>query len=140
MSQGNEAFARNFFDTFNRDGVEGVLPYFDPEIEWFGPPEWLEEPVYSGHDGLRRLAAAWEGNFGEYRLDFEQLFELADDEVLVLAFQRGRIKGSDDRIELRVGFEWLVRDRRIARVKAHFSWEQALVAAGLSARDASAGS
>lgn len=48
MSQEDVEFARRFFETFNREGVEAVLTYFDPEIEWLTPPEWLEEEVYSG--------------------------------------------------------------------------------------------
>ena len=138
MSQGNVEFARRFFDTFNREGVEAVLPYFDPEIEWLTPPEWLEEQVYKGHQGLRKLAAAWGDNFAEYRLDFERLIDVADDEVLVLVHQRGRIKGSNAGIEQQVGFEWQLRDGRIDRVRVHFSWEDALDTAGLPEQDAQA--
>ena len=126
MSEEHIDFARRFFATFNREGVEGVLTHFDPEIEWLVPPEWLEERVYKGHAGLRKLAAAWAGNFGGYRLDFERLIDLGDDELLVLAYQRGLIKGSNVGIEHRVGFEWLLRDGKIARVRVHFSWEEAL--------------
>jgi ketosteroid isomerase-like protein len=130
MSQANVEFARRFFDTFNREGVEAVLTYFDPEVEWLAPPEWLEEHVYEGHQGLRKLAAAWGDNFEEYRLDFERLIDVDDGEVLVLVYQRGRIKGSDAGIEHQVGFEWQLRNGRIARVRVHFSWEDALEAAG----------
>jgi ketosteroid isomerase-like protein len=82
--------------------------------------------------GLRKLASAWADNFEEYRLDLERLIDIGDGEVLVLAYQRGLIKGSDVGIEHRVGFEWLLRDGKIARVRVHFSWEEALGAAGLS--------
>ena len=138
MSRENVELARRFLDTFNREGVEAVLTYFDPEITWLGPPGWLEERLYTGHDGLRKLAAAWGDNFEEYRLDFERLIDVDEDEVLVLAYQRGRIKGSEVSIEQRVGFEWQLRNGRIARVQAHFSWEEALEAAGLSEQDAHA--
>ena len=130
MSQASFQFARRLFDDFNRDGVEAALPYFDPEIEWVPPSEWLEERIYRGHDGIRRLAAAWAENFEGYALDLERVIDVTDDEMVVLVHQRGRIKGSDAGTELRVGFDWRLRAGRIIRVDVHFSWEDALAGRG----------
>ena len=41
-------FARHFFATFNREGVEGVLTHFDPEIEWL-VGAWEEALGAVGH-------------------------------------------------------------------------------------------
>ena len=131
MSQDNIEVVQAIFDLFNRDGIEAALGYFDPEIEWLGPPEWLEEHLYKGHDGMRKIAAVWGENFDEYRLDLERLIGIGD-ELVVLVYQRGRIKGSGDVIEQPIGYEWYIREGRTVRVQVHFSWEAALEAAGLS--------
>jgi len=135
MSRENVEIVRATFEAFNRGGIEAALSYFDPEVEWLGPPEWLEEHLYKGHDGMRRIAGVWGENFDEYRLDLEKLIEVGD-ELLVLVYQRGRIKGSGDMIEQPIGYEWYVRDGRTVRVQVHFSWEAALEAVGLSEQDA----
>jgi len=131
MSQDNIEVVQAIFDLFNRDGIEAALGYFDPEIEWLGPPEWLEEHLYKGHDGMRKIAAVWGENFDEYRLDLERLIDIGD-ELVVLVYQRGRIKGTGDVIEQPIGYEWYIREGRTVRVQVHFSWEAALEAAGLS--------
>ena len=58
----------NAIDAFNETSVEEALPYLHPEIEWVAPPEWLEDRLYKGHDGIRRLSAYWTQLFDEYRL------------------------------------------------------------------------
>jgi ketosteroid isomerase-like protein len=130
MSQENVEIVRRAIETFNREGVEAALEYFDAGVEWLGPPEWLEEHLYEGHDGIRRIASVWGENFDEYRLDPEKFID-AGDEVVALVFQRGRIKGSTDLIEQRIGYVWEVRNGKGVRVQVYFSWEDALEAAGL---------
>ena len=131
MSQENVEIVRRTIETFNREDVEAALEYIDAEVEWLAPPEWLEERVYKGHDGIRRLASMWSENFDEYHLDPERYLE-ADDQVVALIVQRGRIKGSGDPIEQRIGFVCGVRNGKGVRFQVYFSWEEALEAAGLS--------
>jgi len=130
MSDEDVEVVRRTIEAFNRGGVEAALEHFDPEVEWFGPPEWLEDHLYEGHDGIRRLASAWGENFDEYRLDPERFID-AGDAVVVLIYQRGRIRGSGDPIEQRIGYVWEVRDGKGARVQTYFSWEEALAARDL---------
>ena len=131
MSQENVEIVRDTIAAFNRGGVEAALEYFDPDIEWLGPPEWLEDRLYEGHDGIRKIAAVWTENFDEYRLDVEKAID-AGDHVVALVYQRARIKGTGDRIEQPIGYDWEVRDGKGARVQVYFTWEEALEAAGLS--------
>jgi ketosteroid isomerase-like protein len=127
---------RRTLETFNREGVEAALAFFDREVEWLGPPEWLEKHLYKGHDGIREIAAAWEENFGEYRLDLEEAFDTGDDHVIALVHQRGLIKGGGGPIEGRIAYDWEVRDGKGVRVQVYFSWEQALEAAGVERHSA----
>jgi ketosteroid isomerase-like protein len=121
---------RNTIEAFNRGGIEAALAYFDPAVEWLGPPEWLEEHVYKGHDGIRKIASVWGENFDQYRLDLEQAID-AGDHVVALVIQRGRIRGSADPVEQRIGYDWEVRHGKTVRVQVYFSWEEALEAVGL---------
>jgi ketosteroid isomerase-like protein len=131
MSQKNVEVVRRTLDAFNRQGVEAALAYFDPEIEWRGPPEWLEAGVYKGHDGIREIASIWTQNFDEFRLDLDKAID-AGDRVVALVYQRGRIKRSGDLIEQQIGYDWEVRAGKGVRVQVYFSWEQVLEAAGLA--------
>jgi hypothetical protein len=60
MSQENiEMILRRGYEAINRDGVEGALPFFDPEVELVPIPEGLPDPEhFYGHAGVRRDARA----------------------------------------------------------------------------------
>ena len=85
---------RGMIDDFATGGVEASLGHIHPEITWNAPPEWLEKRAYTGHEGIRELAASWEANFEEYRLEIERLVDLDSDRALALVRQRGTIRGS----------------------------------------------
>jgi ketosteroid isomerase-like protein len=131
MSEQNVEIVRDTIAAFNRGGVEAALEYFDPDLEWIGPPEWLEDRIYRGHDGIRKIASVWTENFDEYRLDIDRVID-AGDHVVVLLYQRGRIKGSADQIEQPIGYDWEVREGKGTRVGVYFSWDEALKAVGLA--------
>ena len=131
MSEENVEVMRDTLETFNRDGVEAALRYFDTDIEWVGPPEWLEDHLYKGHDGLRRLASQWAQNIDEYHLSPERFIDTGA-EIVVLLSARGRIKGSATPIEQEVSWVCQVRNGKTAHVQVYFSWEEGLEAAGLS--------
>ncbi len=48
----------------------------------------------------------------------------------MLVTQRGRIKGSGEPMELKVGWLWEAREGLTVRVRVFFSWEETLKAAG----------
>jgi ketosteroid isomerase-like protein len=123
----------NAIDAFNETGVEAALPYLHPEIEWVAPPEWLEDRLYKGHDGIRRLSAYWTQLFDEYRVTPQRVMDAGDGRVLLLLQQEGRIIGSGDRVESPLGYLVEIHDTLVARVEIFFSWEATLEAAGLSA-------
>ena len=139
MSREDVEVVRRTIEAFNLDGLDAALEYLDPEVEWLAPPEWLEERLYKGHEGIRRLASQWAENFDEYHLDPHEFMD-AGDQVVGLVFQRGRIRGSHDPIEQRIGYVWEVRDGKGARIQVYFSWEEALEAGGLSDQEMSGAS
>ena len=123
----------NAIDAFNETSVEAALPYLHPEIEWVAPPEWLEDRLYRGHDGIRRLSAYWTQLFDEYRLTPQRVMDAGDGRVVLLLQQEGRIIGSGDRVESPLGYLVEIRDTLVIRVEIFFSWDATLEAAGLSA-------
>jgi ketosteroid isomerase-like protein len=122
---------RGMLDAFAAGGIDAVLADVDPEVAWHAPPEWLEERVYRGHEGIRELASYWVDNFDEYRLDLDRAFDLDSDRAAALVHQRGRIKGGGAQIEQQVGYVAEFRNRKLIRMEVYFSWEATLDAAGV---------
>ena len=116
---------------FESAGVEGALRYFDPDVAWFGPPEWPEDRLYEGYDGLREVASVWTENFDDFQLDLQTAVD-AGDHVLALIIQRAVIKGSGHELERRVSWVCELRNGRVASVHPYFSWEEGLEAVGLA--------
>ena len=50
MSEENVEIVRDAIEAFSDEGVDAALEYCDPEIEWWAPPEWLEDRLYKGHE------------------------------------------------------------------------------------------
>jgi ketosteroid isomerase-like protein len=117
---------------FNEGGVEPALEFFDPGLEWVAPPDWLEDRLYKGHDGLRRLSAYWMELFDDYRFEPERSINVGEDQIVLLLHQRGQIKGSVDPVDANIGWLAEIRDGLVTRVNIYFSWDETLEAAGLS--------
>ena len=131
MSEENVELVRGAIEAFSDEGIDAALEYLDPEIEWWAPLEWLEDRLYRGHEGVRELAAFWSQQFDQYQQDAEKFIDLGDDQVLALLHQRGRIKGSGNRIEQPIGYIAHIRGGKLTEVHVYFSWEATLEAAGL---------
>jgi ketosteroid isomerase-like protein len=126
------AVIAELFDIFEREGVDGVVRFFDPQIHWASPPDWMDQSGYDGYDGLRLLESQWRDNFDEYALTLEEVRPIGD-RVVVLLHQHGRIRGAGDYVEQKVG--WIVEygdAGLITLVRAYFSWEETLEAADRS--------
>ncbi len=131
MSQRNVEISYDAIAALNRDGVEGFLAYCDPNVEWITPPNWLEDRVLNGYNGVRRAIALFDEQLDDFRVDMERIVDVDDDRVVVLLYQRGRIKGSGHTLEQPLGVATEFRDSKATRFKVYFSWEEALKAAGL---------
>jgi ketosteroid isomerase-like protein len=127
-----EEAVRRAFEAFNRGDFEAVLPDFDPNVELVAPPQWPDDRVGWGHDGVRNVMVAWTRQFDDFRIDPSRMIDAGGDRIVVLSTQRGRIKGSDSWVEHRVGVLHELRDGKITRWRAYLSWEEALDAAGLA--------
>ena len=63
MSQGNVEIVRNAFQTLGTEGIDAALAFVSPDVVWYPTDRWLDDSAYRGHDGMRRLSAAFSENF-----------------------------------------------------------------------------
>jgi ketosteroid isomerase-like protein len=130
MSHEDLEIVRRMNAAFNR-GDEGWIGFYDPEVEFWTPPEWPEDSVYTGHGGMRHAAGLWTESFSEYEWTIDRLVD-ASDCVVALHHHRGRMADSDAWVERALGAVYYFRDGKIVRVRSFFSWTEALEAAGLA--------
>ena len=109
---------------------EDWIRFYAPEAELHTPPEWLDQSVYRGHDGLQQVLRLWTESFDEYHWEEQELID-GPDCVVGLYYQRGRIKGVESWIEQPIGCVWRFGGDKIARLDVLFSWEAAIEAGGV---------
>ena len=131
MSQENVEIVRNAFDTFSAEGIDGALSFCSPDVVWYPTDRWLDDSAYRGHDGMRRLAAAFSENFDDFRFDVHDI-RAAQERVVALVYMTGRIKHSESEVSQRRGFVVSgFRDGTFREVRTFSSWLDALKAVGL---------
>ncbi len=125
MSSVNEELVRRAVEAFNRGGPEAALELFHPDVEWMATSHWPEDPVYHGHEGIKRLGDRWIELFEDYALTAERVEDLGD-RIIVLGTQSGRARGSGIEIGQELGFIFHVCDGLFQRVDTFVSWDEAL--------------
>jgi ketosteroid isomerase-like protein len=131
MSQENVDLVRRSFEAYANGGIEATFPFYAPDIIWDPGAEWVEETVYRGHDGIRRIDGVFLENFDDYSLRLHDVRAVGD-RVVALYEAIGRIKGSTSTIRQPVGIVIdEIRDGKIAAIRSYFTWARALDAVGL---------
>jgi len=131
MSQENVELVRKTFEAFRAGGFEAMLSFYPPDVLWHPAPGWVEDPVYGGHDGARKMSAVWTDNFDDLVLEPHEIRDLPEG-VLVLAEATGRTK--DAGVPIRQPYGMLYsdfRDGMIGEVRFFFTWQETLEAVGL---------
>jgi ketosteroid isomerase-like protein len=129
VSAENVRLVKESSEAMQRGGIEAVLSYFHPDVEW-RVPEWMEGQIFLGHDGVRRAFALMDEVFDHYRIDVEKLIDYSDDHVIALLRQSGSIKGTE--IEQRIAYDIEIHDGLATRVLVYPSWDDpALKALGI---------
>jgi ketosteroid isomerase-like protein len=130
MSQANVEIVREAFQTFGSEGIGAALSFFSPNFVWYPTDRWIEGSAYHGHDGMRRLAAAFSENFDDFRYEVRDLRD-GQDRVVALIDMLGRSKHSGMDVNQRLGFVVSgFREGTFQKVRAFPSWQDALVAVG----------
>jgi ketosteroid isomerase-like protein len=132
MSQENVEIVRRAFDAFSVGGIEALLPFYPPDVVWYSVAEWLEDPIYRGHDGTRRLTATWTDNFDDWAWEVHEIRAVGT-RVVALAEMTGRTKDSGVPIHQPIGIVSSdFRDGMIGQVRFFTSWPEALKAVALA--------
>jgi ketosteroid isomerase-like protein len=131
VSQESVEIVRRAFETFSGKGIDATLSFFSPEVIWYPIEVWLDDSDYRGHDGMRRLAAAFSENFDDFRYEVHDI-RAAQDRVVALVDMKGRIKDSRSEVGQRRGFVVSgFRDGTFREIRSFPNWSDALKAMGL---------
>jgi ketosteroid isomerase-like protein len=131
MSQENVEVVRRSIEAYEREGLDGSLRYYDPEIEWTSTEAYIERATYRGHAGVRRYLGTPEEEFDDLRIEPVVLID-AGKNVISSVRISGRGKASGAPVALTLISLGSVRDGLIYRVRNYPDMATALEAAGLS--------
>jgi ketosteroid isomerase-like protein len=133
MLQENVELTRKAIEEFNRGGIEAFLRLAPADVVWYPLPGWVEERVYRGRDGVRRMGAITTDLFDDVAWDVQEIREVRE-QVLVRTDLTGRTK--DSGTPIRQPFVLVVSDFRdglIGETRFYSTWQEALKAVGLAA-------
>jgi ketosteroid isomerase-like protein len=130
MSQESVEVVRRAFDAYEREGLDGLMRYLDPKIEWITTGAFLEAATYRGHEGVRGYLGAMIDEFDDLRNTPEEFID-AGEQVVVTTRASGRGKLSGAPVELTMASVSLVKDDRIIRIRNYRDKAEALEAAGV---------
>ncbi len=88
------------YAAYESQGIEGILEFLDPDVEWRNPPDSPIAGVFRGHDGVREWARLTEQVFSELRFRPDELVEAPDGRVLALCTAHVRGRESDVVMEI----------------------------------------
>jgi ketosteroid isomerase-like protein len=127
MASNVEIFQR-LLEAFNRDGVEGVLPYYTDDAEVYDPD--LPPGRYRGRQAISRVIEQLISGFRQVEIrDFELL--PAGDRVVALLHTHGMGERDDLEVELRDAHTVTFRDGKITYWRLYLDPAEALSDAGL---------
>jgi ketosteroid isomerase-like protein len=131
MSQENVEVVRKSIEAFNARGIEALLHFHASDVVWYSLAEWVEDPVYRGHDGARKLSATFTDNFADFDWELHDVHD-AGSRVVGLVEMTGRSKDSGIQTRQQMGVVYAdFRDGMIGEVRYFSTWQQALKAVGL---------
>jgi ketosteroid isomerase-like protein len=132
MSEENVEVARRGYEAFRRDGLEGLMPFLDEEIEWRNPEDSPIAGVWHGHTGVREWFKQATEAFGEMTFAPDEFREASEDRVLVLL--HFGLRGAGSGVQMDVPFAHLIdiKAGHVTALRMYSDQRKALAAAGLS--------
>lgn len=139
MSRENVEVVRRVHEATARHDSQATLALYDPEVEWdisqhpaagLTAGSSIEDQIYRGHEGLRRLFRSRKEAFETIEDRIEELIDAGDQVISIgTTHARGRASGAEvKRINCQV---WTIRNGKVVRVASFGTREDALRAAGL---------
>jgi ketosteroid isomerase-like protein len=78
MASDQVELVREALDAYRADGIEALLEYTAPDIEWHTGGTFVDEGTCRGHDAVRRYLGAMEDAFEGLRVDPLELIDAGD--------------------------------------------------------------
>jgi ketosteroid isomerase-like protein len=128
----NVELTRQAYDAYERQGINGILVYLDPEIEWRNPAESPNAGVFVGHEGVLEWQRMVDDAWKEMHFEPERIDELPDGRVLAVLRARMRARASDVSVEVPITHLATWRDGRATELRMYTSEAAALKAVGLA--------
>ena len=119
---------QDILETFNREGVEGVMPYFAEDVEVYDPD--LPPGRYRGPEAAAHVAKQLMSGFEDVEIRNFRLLP-AGDRVVALLHTRGTGERDDLIVETRDAHTITFRDGKIAYWRLYLDQTEALTDAGL---------
>jgi ketosteroid isomerase-like protein len=122
---------RRAFEAYGTGGLEALLEFAHPDVEFHEDPRFPEAGVYRGPDAFRAYADSFQESFEEFHFEVEELVDAGDDRVVALALVGG--PGRDSGVDVRQRSAWIftVRGGKVVRMDAYLDPDEGLRAAGL---------
>jgi ketosteroid isomerase-like protein len=126
--QTNVEIYQRILETFNREGVDGVMPYFADDVEVYDPD--LPPGPHRGPKAAKRIAELLMSGFDDVEIrDFRLL--PAGDRVVALLHTRSKGGRDDLVVETRDAHTITFRDGKVAYWRLYLDQTEALTDAGL---------
>jgi ketosteroid isomerase-like protein len=124
----NVEIFESVIEAFNRDGVDGVLPYYTDDAEVYDPD--LPPGTYRGRDAISRVIEMLISGFEDVEIrDFRLL--PAGDRVVALLHTRRKSERDDLEVETQDAHTITFRDGKITYWRLYLDQVEALQDAGL---------
>ena len=124
---------RQRFEAFNRGDRATVTRFLAPDVEWHSlAGAILGKGTIRGREAIRKFM--WQDlpeRIEGFRIRSEEVTDLGDDRVLVVARYEGRGRSSDVEVDQRIASVYEIREGMAASVRDYETRAEALEAAGL---------
>ena len=119
MAIDNVEIVRRGYKAFEEGGVEAILQFIDPEIEWHMSAAFTHEPrVFQGHDGVREVFRFFNERIEDLAADPHEFIE-AGERVVVPVRMHGRLRDTGEPVSYELVQVWLGRDGRAVRLNTY---------------------
>jgi ketosteroid isomerase-like protein len=126
MDHDNVEIVRRGYRAFEEAGVEGILEFLDPGIEWRMSAVFTHTPrVFWGHDGVREVFRFFDEWIEDLGADPHEFIE-AGDRVIVPVRMHGRLRESGEPVAYELVQVWLGRDGKAVRLVTYPDREAAI--------------
>jgi len=116
MAIDNVEIVRRGYRAFGEGGVEAILPFLDPGIEWHMSAAFTSTPqVYYGHGGVREVFRFFTDRIDELGADPHEFIE-AGDRVIVPVRMHGRLRETREPVAYELVQVWTGRDGKAIKL------------------------